>query len=82
MAGTGAGPAGNGGQRQREDHGDAAGLILPGGQGNARPVRQFRMNAAGRVGDAVFSTLARAGLGPAHLLTTRGRKPAGCVPPR
>jgi deazaflavin-dependent oxidoreductase (nitroreductase family) len=71
---TGASPADNGGQRQPEDHADAAGLTPSGRQGNARPVRQFRMSATDRVGNAVFSTLARAGIGPAHLLTTRGRK--------
>lgn len=32
------------------------------------------MSGADRVGNAIFSLLARAGIGPAHLLTTRGRK--------
>lgn len=45
-----------------------------GGPRSARPVREFRMSGADRVGDAVFSLLARAGIGPAHLLITRGRK--------
>lgn len=39
-----------------------------------RPVRRYRMSAADRVGNAAFTLLARAGVGPAHLLTTRGRK--------
>lgn len=54
--------AGASGQHRPEDH------------GNARPVREFRMSGADRVGNAVFSMIARAGIGPAHLLTTRGRK--------
>jgi hypothetical protein len=49
-------------------------MTHPGGRGSARPVRKFRMSRADRVGDAVFSLLTRAGIGPAHLLTTRGRK--------
>jgi deazaflavin-dependent oxidoreductase (nitroreductase family) len=40
----------------------------------ARPVREYRMSRADRVGNAIFSILARTGIGPAHLLTTRGRK--------
>jgi len=32
------------------------------------------MSSGDRVGNAIFSMLARAGTGPAHLLTTRGRK--------
>lgn len=40
----------------------------------ARPARAFRMSWRDRVGDAIFSMLARTGVGPAHLLTTRGRK--------
>jgi deazaflavin-dependent oxidoreductase (nitroreductase family) len=44
------------------------------GRGSGRPVRRFRMTRADRFGDAVFRVLARAGIGPAHLLTTRGRK--------
>ncbi|HUL25115.1 MAG TPA: nitroreductase family deazaflavin-dependent oxidoreductase [Streptosporangiaceae bacterium] len=32
------------------------------------------MTGADRVGSAIFSILTRAGIGPAHLLTTRGRK--------
>ncbi len=32
------------------------------------------MSHADRVGNAIFSLLARAGIGPSHLLTTRGRK--------
>jgi deazaflavin-dependent oxidoreductase (nitroreductase family) len=37
-------------------------------------VREYRKSRGDRVGDAIFSVLARAGIGPAHLLTTRGRK--------
>src|SRR5262249_21702375 len=44
------------------------------GRGTARPVREYRRSRGDRVGDAIFSVLARAGVGPAHLLTTRGRK--------
>lgn len=54
--------AGASGQRRPEDH------------GNARPVREFRMGRADRVGNAIFSMIARVGIGPADLLTTRGRK--------
>ena len=49
-------------------------MTHPGGRGSARPVRKFRKSRADRVGNAVFSLLTRAGIGPAHLLTTRGRK--------
>jgi len=37
-------------------------------------VRAFRMSAADRAGNAVFGLLTRAGIGPTHLLITRGRK--------
>jgi deazaflavin-dependent oxidoreductase (nitroreductase family) len=37
-------------------------------------VRVFRMSSGRRVGDAIMSVFARVGLGPIHLLTTRGRK--------
>ena len=74
MSDAGPNQAGDGGQRLPEDHADAAGLTPPNRRSRARPVRQFRMSGADRVGNAVFSMLARAGIGPAHLLTTRGRK--------
>ncbi|HEX7267279.1 MAG TPA: nitroreductase family deazaflavin-dependent oxidoreductase, partial [Streptosporangiaceae bacterium] len=32
------------------------------------------MSSGDRLGNAIFGVLARAGIGPAHLLTTRGRK--------
>jgi deazaflavin-dependent oxidoreductase (nitroreductase family) len=41
---------------------------------DARSVRAFRMGWRDRVGDGIFTLLARVGVGPAHLLTTRGRK--------
>ncbi|HZC63823.1 MAG TPA: nitroreductase family deazaflavin-dependent oxidoreductase [Streptosporangiaceae bacterium] len=64
-----------GGQPRPEDHpGLAGGSAAQAGQGSARPVREFRMTGADRVGNAIFCLLARAGIGPAHLLTTRGRK--------
>jgi deazaflavin-dependent oxidoreductase (nitroreductase family) len=37
-------------------------------------VREYHKSRGDRVGNAIFSVLARAGIGPAHLLTTRGRK--------
>ena len=39
-----------------------------------RPVRQYHKRPADRMGNAIFSILARSGIGPAHLLTTRGRR--------
>lgn len=74
MPDAGSSPAEDGGQRQPEDHADSSGLTPLSGHGRARPVREFRVSRADRVGNAVFSLLARAGIGPAHLLTTRGRK--------
>ena len=62
------------GRRQPDDHAGTAGPPPSGGSGRTGPVREFRRSGADRVGDAVFSILARAGIGPAHLLTTRGRK--------
>jgi hypothetical protein len=56
------------GQNGPEDHSDPAGLTHPGGRGRTRPVREFRMSAADRVGNAIFSMFTRAGIGPAHLL--------------
>jgi deazaflavin-dependent oxidoreductase (nitroreductase family) len=57
-----------------EDHGDRAGQARPQGGGAGRPVREFHMNRGERVGNAVTSVFARLGIGPMHLLTTRGRK--------
>lgn len=37
-------------------------------------MREFRMSRGRRVGDAIMGLFARAGVGPIHLLTTRGRK--------
>ncbi len=38
------------------------------------PVKVFRLRWTDRVGDAVFRSLARLGVGPASLLTTTGRR--------
>jgi len=65
---------GHGGQRRPDDHARSAGQVHPAGHGTARPVREYRKSRADRAGNAIFSVLARAGIGPAHLLTTRGRK--------
>lgn len=65
--------AGDGGQHRPPDRLDA-GTDPPGGHNPARPVREFRMRGADRAGNAIFSLLTRAGIGPAHLLTTRGRR--------
>jgi len=62
------------GRNGPEDHSGAAGRTHPGDRGRGRPVREFHMSAADRAGNAVFSLITRAGIGPAHLLTTRGRK--------
>jgi len=63
----------DGGQRPG-DQAHFAGPVHPAGHGSARPVREYRKSRGDRVGNAIFSVLARAGIGPAHLLTTRGRK--------
>ena len=41
--------------------------------GGARPAREFHRSGSERIGDAFFRALARLGIGPAHLLTIRGR---------
>jgi deazaflavin-dependent oxidoreductase (nitroreductase family) len=71
-----AGPSydGDGGQRRPGGQAHFAGQVHPAGPGAARPVREYRRSRGDRVGDVIFSVLARAGVGPAHLLTTRGRK--------
>lgn len=74
MSDAGPNHAEDGDQNRREDHADPAGLTRPGGDGSARPVREYRMRRGDRVGNAIFGVLARAGIGPAHLLTTRGRR--------
>jgi hypothetical protein len=49
-----------GGQRRPEDHADlAGGSAAQAGQGSARPVREFRMSGADRVGNAIFCLLGR-----------------------
>ena len=40
--------------------------LPPGGHNPARPVREFRIRGADRAGNAIFSLLTRAGIGPAH----------------
>ncbi|HEU4425524.1 MAG TPA: nitroreductase family deazaflavin-dependent oxidoreductase [Pilimelia sp.] len=62
------------GQSRPRGRGRGKGSTGAGGGGSPRPVREFRTGRADRVGDAVCSALARAGVGPFHLLTTRGRK--------
>ena len=62
-----------GGQRRPDDQAHFAGQVHPAGQGFARPVREYRKSRGDRVGNAIFSVLARAGIGPVYLLTTRGR---------
>ena len=42
--------------------------------GTERPMRELHKSRRDRVGNAVVSVLARAGIGPFWLLTTRGRK--------
>ena len=46
---------------------------MTGSDSSAR-VRKLRMRRRDRVGDAVFRALARLGIGPAWVLTTRGRR--------
>ena len=65
---------GHSGQRRPGDHARSAGQAPSTGRGTGRPVREYRRSRGDRMGDAIFSVLARAGVGPAHLLTTRGRK--------
>jgi len=61
-------------QCRPDDQAHFAGQVHPAGHGSARLVREYRKSHGDRVGNAIFSVLARAGIGPAHLLTTRGRK--------
>jgi deazaflavin-dependent oxidoreductase (nitroreductase family) len=64
----------DGGRRRPGDQARFAGQVHPAGLGSARPVREYRKSRGDRVGNAIFSVFARAGIGPGHLLTTRGRK--------
>jgi deazaflavin-dependent oxidoreductase (nitroreductase family) len=61
------------GQQRPEDHAEHAGQAHLQGGGSAEPVREFR-GRGWRVGNTIVSVLARAGIGPIHLLTTRGRR--------
>lgn len=74
MSGAGPDHGRYGGQRRPGDHADSGGMTYPGGRSSARPTREYRKSCGDRVGNAIFSVLARAGVGPAHLLTTRGRR--------
>jgi deazaflavin-dependent oxidoreductase (nitroreductase family) len=65
--------ANHAGQQRSGDHAEHAGQAHPHRGGAARPVRAFR-SRGWRVGNAMVSVLARAGIGPIWLLTTRGRK--------
>ena len=64
----------DGGQRRPDDPAHFAGQVHSAGHGSARQVRQYRKSRGDQIGNAIFSVLAWAGIGPAHLLTTRGRK--------
>ncbi|HZD03220.1 MAG TPA: nitroreductase family deazaflavin-dependent oxidoreductase [Actinomycetes bacterium] len=61
------------GQQRSEDHAEPAGQAHPQGGGSARPTPEFR-SRGWRMGNTIVSVLARAGIGPIHLLTTRGRR--------
>lgn len=63
--------AGHQRSEHRAEHADRAQSHT---DGSGRPVRQFRMNRRERIGNTIVSLLARAGIGPIWLLTTRGRK--------
>jgi deazaflavin-dependent oxidoreductase (nitroreductase family) len=63
-----------GGEQRPEDHADRAVEGHPQGGGTSRPVREFRMSRGHRVVNAIVGVLARGGIGPFWLLTTRGRK--------
>jgi deazaflavin-dependent oxidoreductase (nitroreductase family) len=47
---------------------------MPSQPDSTQPVRKLRMRRIDRVGDAVFRVLARLRIGPAWVLTTRGRR--------
>jgi len=66
--------AGDGDQSRPADRDHPAGLTRGRGHRNGRPVREFRLTRVERLGNAIIGMLARAGIGPVHLLTTRGRK--------
>lgn len=66
--------AADGDQSRPDDRDRAAETADSRAHGTARAVRQYRKSAGDRVGNAVFTLLARVGIGPAHLLTTRGRR--------
>jgi deazaflavin-dependent oxidoreductase (nitroreductase family) len=65
-------PTNKAGQQRSEDHVDHAGQAHSQGDGTARPMREFR-SRRWRIGNAMAGVLARVGIGPIHLLTTRGR---------
>ena len=55
----------DGGQRRPDGQAHFAGQVHPAGHGSARPVREYRKSRGDRVGNAIFSVLARAGIGQA-----------------
>lgn len=59
--------------QRAKNHAEHAGQPHLQGGGNARPVQEFG-SLGWRVGNTIVSVLARAGIGPIHLLTTRGRR--------
>lgn len=61
------------GQQRPDEHDEHDGQANPQGGASARPVREFR-TLGWRVGNTIVSVLARAGIGPIHLLTIRGRR--------
>ena len=56
------------------NHPHQAGQAPLAGSAHAWQVRVFRMSRTERIGNALAGALARVGIGPFHLLTTRGRK--------
>ena len=62
------------GQQRPVDHTGHAVQGQPHAGGTERPMREFHKSRGDRMGNAVVSVLARAGIGPFWLLTTRGRK--------
>jgi deazaflavin-dependent oxidoreductase (nitroreductase family) len=68
------GRSADGGQNRPEDRAHPAQSAPSPTHGGARPAREFHRSGSDRIGDAIFRVLARTGVGPAHLLTIRGRK--------
>jgi F420H(2)-dependent quinone reductase len=68
------GRSAHGGQNRPADRAQPAQSAPSPTHGGAWPVREFHRSGSDRIGDAIFRVLARLGIGPARLLTTRGRK--------